>query len=677
MTTAPQAQQNLGNALTLEGRVDVYPDSPLPEYNSPGGPAYAARLKGDVRADLIAIVCTSTLPARYDLVNAMRTIDDKGVLRLREGGVLYWPSHNAHYYTLAYERPLTSLYWQSLNETHAPMSEDAINHYFVKPLIGALAELQRTGISHGGIRLNNIYWREGGVTPPQLGECLSTPAGISQPVLCETIERAMCQPLGRGTGSHVDDCYAFGVALSLVVLGQNPLQGMDDNAIIQVKLEKGSFNALIGNRRLASSHIELLRGLLSDDARQRWTAADLEQWLTGRRLTPKSSDAGRRASRHITVGGKDCWQVRPLAVALAHNVSDAVKLIEDGTIEKWLMRSLGDEERSESVNEAISLLKEGGKSTHYEDQLVTRVCIALDPSAPIRYRGLSVLPSGIASMLAEAVLTGGNTQVLSEIIANQFVTFWVNQQKEIKTDLVPLAQQLERIRNVIEKSTFGNGIERAVYEMNPTMPCLSPMLGGQYVTNARKMLPALERVASQPNRPPEPMDRHVAAFLIVRDKRSELLFTSMSPNETPMRRGLALLTLFGEMQYRYGPDNLPALAAWLLPLVEPCIRRFLSKPFQEKVRKQAKEAVDRGNLSDLLQQVDEPKRVERDEQEFLMARRMYIDVEREIKELQEKLNHRGNLAREYGRPVAATIASLIGIIFILVTVLRAIWREIG
>ena len=677
MAQPPQAQENLGAALTLEGRIDIYPEIPLPEYNSISGPAYSARLRSDAHADLMAIICTSGLPARADLVNVMRTIDDKSVLRLREGGILYWPAQNTYYYALAYERPLVPRYWQSIDETHVPLSEDSLNHYFVFPLIGALAEFQRTGVAHGSIRPNNIFWREGGVTPPQFGECLAAPAGINQPVLFETIERAMSQPLGRGPGMHVDDCYAFGVTLALLILGRNPLHGMDDQAIIQAKMERGSFNALLGNHRLASSHIELFRGLLTDDARQRWTASDLEQWQVGRRLTPKSTDAGRRANRHISVAGKEYWQLRPLAAALSAHVAEAVKLIEEGTVGKWLLRSFGDEERADDVEEAISFLKEGGKTSNYEDRLVTRVCMALDPSAPIRYRGLSVMPAGIATMLAEAVLAGKNTQILSEIIANQFVTFWVNLQKEVKTDLVPLAQQLERVRNVIEKSTFGNGVERAAYELNPALPCLSPMLRGQYVINVKKILPALERVAAQPNRPPEPMDRHIAAFLVVRDKRSELLFAALTPNENPVRRGMALLTLFGEMQYRYGPDQLPALAGWLLPLVEPGIKRFLSKPLQEKVRRQAKEVVDRGDLSALARLVDDPKRVEHDEQEFIMARKMYMDVQNEIADIESKLTHRNSMAKEIGRPVAASLASLLAILLIAFTLIRALWHSMG
>jgi len=672
-----QAQENLGAALTLERRVDVYPETPLPEFSGPDFRAYAARLKGDAHASLMALVCTGHLPPRVDIVNAMRTIDCPSMLRLREGGVLLWPAQQTWQYTLAYERPLTSRYWQQANETHAPMNEDAINQHFVTPMVSALSELQRTGVVHGALRLTNIYWREGGATPPQLGECLTAPAGLHQPVLYETIERGMCMPLGRGAGQHLDDCYAFGVALALVVLGHNPLHNLDDRGILQAKMEHGSFGALVGNRRLATSHVEVLRGLLTDDARQRWNATDLEQWLTGRRLTPKNTDAGKRANRHISFAGKEYWQVRPLANAMAANVGEAVKIVEDNTLGKWLSRSFGDEDRAEAIENAIMFSKEGGKTSHYEDRLVTRACIALDPAAPIRYRGLALLPGGIAALLADAIQTGAGAQIISEVISSQFPTFWVNQQKEIKTDLVPLAQLLERMRDIIERTSYGNGLERAAYELNPSLPCLSPMTKSHYLLGTKRLLLALESIATSPSRPAEPMDRHLAAFLIVRDKRSEALFSSMSPSEPPVRRGLALLTLFSEMQYRYGPDQLPGIASWIFPLVETAIKRFLSKPFQEKVKKQAREAIAQGDLSKLLNIVDDPERIERDEQDFEEARRMYADIRNEIADLEHELSHKNAIAQTVGRPVAATIATIAALLLIAFSIGRAMWHSLG
>lgn len=671
MAEEVKQKENWGTALSLEGRLLVYPEKPLPELATVGGPVFAASYRNETAQELMAVVCSHGFMPRADIVNSMRAIDSVSVLKLREGGILDWPAQNAHYYTFVYDKPLAGRYWKTLEETHPIMGEDSINHYFVMPLIKALLEFQRMGLMHGGIRPTNIFWRDGSTSPPQIGEGLSAPAGVGQPAMFETIERAMCPPLARGTGYHTDDCYAFGVTLAMVILGLNPYQGMEDRAILQSKMEKGTFNSLVGAKRLSGGHIELLRGLLMDDARQRWTAEDLDQWMTGRRLTPKSSDAGRRASRLFHFAGKDYWQVRPLAAAFAGNVGEAVKIIEDGSLEKWLARALVDSERAKNVSEILRQIKEGGKMAHYQDQLVAQVCIALDSSGPIHYRGLSVMPTGVSTFLADAVAKGANLQIVSEIITNQFVTFWVNMQKDAKVDLVPLAQQFERMRPIVEQAVFGNGLERVTYELNPMIPCLSPLLLKECVMSAKRLLPALEKLAASGPPSSEPMDRHIVGFLAARDKRREAVFNAMGPGEKPIRRGLAMLSLYSELQYRYGPDQLPRVAAWLMPLLEPCMKRFLSKPLQEKVRKQAKDAAARGDLSLLMKYLDDPERVHGDEQDFLHARLMYQNVRKEIMFLEETLKNKQEVTREMGKPVAATLASILALLLMAVTLGRA------
>jgi hypothetical protein len=663
------------SGISLGNRVDIIPGAALPDFNSVGGSAFAARMKHEAGAEIMAILCNANVMPRIDSITAMRSITHPAVLSLIDSGVVLWPQDDMRYYAFAFEKPTAPRMMQDINQPLTPMSEDALNHYFVYPLIAALSEFSRTGLVHHAVRPTNIFWRMGSSTPPQLGECLSAPPGYGQPVLFEPIERAMSLPRGRGVGSSADDCYALGVTIALLALGQNPMQGMDDATIIQTKIDRGSFNALVGTRRIAASHIELLRGLLSDDARQRWSTTDLEQWIHGRRLTPKNSDIGRRAGRHIHFEGKDYWQVRPLAAALAANVPAAVQLVEEGGLDKWMRRALGDEERANDVEEARVSLKENSKVTNYEDQLIARACIALDPQGPIRYRGLTIMPAGIADMLIDAVMTGNNIQALSEIISSQLVSFWVEMRKDSKTDAIPLLQQYERMRGVLEKNSLGNGIERVIYELNSGLPCLSPMIRTQYVTSAKALLPALERVATSGGRPHEPMDRHIAAFLGVRDRRGDMLFNNMS-GQDQAKRGTAILTLYSEMQNRHGPDSLPALAQWLVPLIEPAIQRYLGKAIKEKLQAQLRDTATRGDLGALLRLVDDPNRIEHDRQQFRAARMLYLNTMKEIAHLEHTLANRESVIMRTGKPMAASLSSYLAILFVMLAILRAIWQYI-
>ena len=663
------------DTLLVGNRVGMSPSKPQPDFDSVGGRAYAAHYKGaENTADLVAILCDKGLPSRLESITAMRSIDHPSILRLIDSGIVQWPQDKIYRYVFAYQRPTAPRMKQTIDEPHAVMSDDFLNNHFIIPMIGALVELQRTGIVHNAIRPTNIYWRIGSTASPQLGECLSAPAGYGQPVLFEPPERAMSMPMARGIGQHADDCYAFGVMLTLLILGFNPMQDIDEATILRTKMERGTFGALLGNRRVSPAHIEILRGLLADDASQRWTGTDLEQWINGRRTTPKNTDSGRRAARAYEFLGHEYWQTRPLAMAMSEHVREAAQIIENGSLDKWLRRAMNDETRANNMAEAQVGLKKIGKTANYEDQLIARVCIALDPPAPIRYRGLSVMPMGIANMLIDVLMTGNNSQALAEIISSQLVSLWVDMQQEAKTEVVPLGQQLERMKGFLEKTTFGNGIERVAYELNPGLHCLSPILRAQYVTTPRALLPALERVATSGERPPEPMDRHIAAFLIVRDRRSEILFDSMMAPVSLPRHGLALLTLYSEMQYRHGPDALPGLAQWLMPLLEPALQRYLGKTIKEKLRDKVKETVTRGNLGLLVKLLDDPQRIERDQQEFMAARMLYLNIMKEIAHLENRLANREIVVRNSGKPMAAAISTFIAIVLVFAAILQAVWR---
>jgi hypothetical protein len=198
------------------------------------------------------------------------------------------------------------------------------------------------------------------------------------------------------------------------------------------------------------------------------------------------------------------------------------------------------------------------------------------------------------------------------------------------------------------------------------------MLRGQYVATTAMLLPALERVAGGGNKPREPLDRHIASFLLVRDKRSEHLFNPMLSPEGSIRRGVGILTLFSELQYRHGPERLPQIAAWLAPLVEPAVRRFLSKTLRTQLQGQIKDAIRAGDLVSLLRLIDDTKRVERDRQDFIAARLLHLNIQKEIVGLEAKLNNRESVVRGAGKPMAASISSFLAIIMICAAVLRAL-----
>ena len=172
---------------------------PLPELNTAGGLAYAARFKGETATDLYAIVCMSGLPPRIDAAAVVRGIDNPSILKLIESGVVTW-ADGQRTYAFAYQRPIAPRMMNTLDETRQLLSEDSINHHFITPMINALGALANAGVVHNAIRPTNIFWRIGNAATPQIGECLSVPAGMGQPVIFEPIERSLAMPLGAAPG---------------------------------------------------------------------------------------------------------------------------------------------------------------------------------------------------------------------------------------------------------------------------------------------------------------------------------------------------------------------------------------------------------------------------------------------------------------------------------------------
>jgi len=670
MQKADKIEQGSSGAVPLGSKSEVFPASPLPGYDAVGASAYLARMKGASSADLLALVCRSGYPPRSDIVNQLRRIEDPAVLRLLDHGMIDMPAEGKRYYGFIFEQPQSPRFWQTLDETHTPLGEDFINRRFIMPIAEGLRQFADVGLMHGGVRPTNIFWRENSASPPQLGECVSAAPGIGQPLLFESLERAQAQPHARGAGSILDDMYALGVTIVFMLLGRNPLKGIDDATLLRLRLERGSFVTMIDNHKLPPGHVELLRGLLHDDPRQRWNPYDLEQWLGGQRISPKQSEFNKRASRALMFAGKEYWQIRPLIPAMWSNVTEGAKLIESGELDRWLRRSLGDEERANRVQEAIETLKSSGRTLQYDEQAVTVTTITLDPSCPIGYRGQVLLPFGVGGGMAEAVRTGNNVQIMAEIISNQFVGFWVNQQIQGKTELVPLAQTYERMRGYIERTTLGMGIERVVYEINPTLTCLSPLLQGQNVIAARDFLVALERTASQPGRPHEPMDRHIAAWLVTKDRNMDYALRPLNASNNPLQRALATLNLYSHWQQKHGPDKTPALAAWFLALLEPLASRFYNRHTREAVAEALQTAAASGKLSALVQLLDDEKFVERDVQGFQAARQVYRATLAQIATLERQRKHQAEVARTYGRPTATYIAWVLSAMMIAYSILR-------
>jgi hypothetical protein len=658
---APAAEESTDLSVMLRGRCAIFPDQPLPQYSSKHGVAFHAQIRTDPMRPLFALLCEPDMPTRVEFMELMRSYQLHGILQTADWGMVDWPGESRRRFVIAVDRPGGMRVMPSLDTPQSPINEDDLVAGLLQPLLPSLKELAARGLSHRAIRPDNLFYTDGGRRTMVLGEGVTTPPGYDQPAVFETIECAMCDPIGRGEGTQANALYALVVTLLFLLLGRNPVANMDDKEVLANKVEFGSYSALVGSFRVPLGLMEALRGLLSDDLKERWTANDLDMWMSGRRLSPKQAKLPQRSSRPYVFENVEYSNARSLALAFATHYSEASNVLRSKPLDSWLRRSLGDEARAEALQQAVSSTAAaitGGKGG--EDRIVARGCIALDPPSPIRYRGFGVAVDGIGWALAGSLNDRDRRQLVSEVISSRLPIHWVAAQAKHKAEDLRAVQTLEKLPAIIDQVGIGYGVERCLYELNPSQRCLSSMFDRAYITAIQQVLPALEIVAQRQDRPDTPIDRHLIAFIAARAQRPvDEQLRGLATND-PSTRNLAMLRLFAtieEQQEALMP--VPNLAKWIAGLLDPVVNGFHHRRRRDKVTQLVQAIAEQGILAELLKVLADDKEKGADQQGFTAAEAEYREIDQQIRDIEGGYQLRMDDARQLGEQIAAAGGGLL------------------
>ncbi|MBV8653194.1 MAG: hypothetical protein JO255_17140, partial [Alphaproteobacteria bacterium] len=578
--------------------------------------------------------------------------------------VAHWPVTARRHVMVIFDTQTAGHLVTSMDQSITALSDEDAVRNFLMPVVPGLRQMHAANIVHGSVNPTNLHFQDSARRRFMLGECVSCRAAFLHPASCATIEVAMTAPLMRGAGSIADDVFALGATLAYLVLGRNPVQGIEEEALLRARIEFGSYAAIIGNNRVPLSLIELLRGTLADDPRARWTMAELEQWLTTRHVKPRQGPAPKRASRPFEFNGNAYLTARALSHGLGINQQAAVAAVKSKEFDGWIQRALNDEIHTNLLKLARHEGAIGGKTTKPEARdagLVACVCVALDPYAPVRYRGLSGAVDGFGAALADAVIRKQPVQIIAEAVAHRVPQFGLSARKPPLPEHVTLLKLYEQLRLHLEDRRVGFGVERLLYELNPTLHCLSPLLERDCVLSSGGILPALERRAADDFGGVFPIDRHIAAFVAAKLKSASNEWVDELSSNEPITRLIGALRMLARLQ-PHGSDGVPALAKWVAKQTGPLVENYHHRPTQKAVGKQLEQAVEEGRLLDLLFIVDDPDRKQRDETGFAAAVLEHGVIADELKRIANDTVRRnqqiGELAGQFAACVATTAAGV-------------------
>ncbi len=619
----------------LDERWKLMLDRPLPHYNSSLGVAYEVVDERQERSNLFGIIAPDYLGLRTLTTDAIQSISHPNLIALRAAGSVLLSSVHEGRFMVVFEQPRGSTLATLLSKQGA-FPERFVVEQVIGPVCEILSALYDRGVNHGRINLDNLYFSE----KLTVGECVSEPSGLSQNIPFEPIERILTQPLGKGSGEINADCYALGVVTLYLLTGKGPSATMDRAAYMRQIMQTGTYATLAQTQSFSPFITDFLRGVLNDNRMERWGPLQIREWLNGKRYSLVPPAPPRDASRSFSFKGQDFVNARALAHALHENWEEGVEELKNGKLLRWAQLSLNKQEMKEMLDKIISRAANTRGNVKIDNEMLARTIISLDPAGPLRMRSLSANIDGLGAVLADAFHHNRQEQMvyLHEMIDNDLPNFWSDQHKALQNqEISGMLWRLQKVRLLMRNRTLGFGMERVLYELNPTMACRSEMLKTQHVTDARSMLAALDRLSREKAATHLPLDRHCAAFLTTKlNINKEVTIQEVGPFIDVAREPkIVILKLLAIAQEKTDHMPLKGLACWAALTVFPMMERYRNRRIRDAVYREVMHNARIGQLSGIYRALTNTIYLANDRTEFKRAQGLFRNNAERIRALSD------------------------------------------
>lgn len=666
-TTNDQDYVNFGKKVVISIK------NRLPQFDNGAALAYEAHNPKNKLKKFVAIISGIDELPRYNSVINYRNLTSVSFLNLVNSGAVFWPPDQSQKFILVYDRSIGKPLLEEGEVGNANWRHPDIVSLFIEPMATMIREMRDKGFSHGSIRPTNIFHSSGNEKLPViLGDGLSVHPNSTQSSLFLPVNKALADPMGRGQGSIEDDIYAFGVSLFLFLRKNDELSDLDDAEILRKKVEFGSYSTLIGKERFQESFLELLRGVLYDDEDKRWSVDEIFSWLDGVRITPLTLSQKKKANRAITFNGKKYLYAELLAIDLHENPDGLATLIDDGSLDRWIRKSLDDSDLLERYDKAIDAISVVGDASENIDYSVFHLGIALNPVLPIHYKGMCFTYDGMGAMFAKSSYEDKDLSLFKEILKLNILDHALVTQSMSQAMMVIIFKHYDACRAALSSNKIEHGVGKCIYTLCPSAPCLSPKFRGYFVYNELSVLSTLESLCKKGGQVSLMVDKHIAAFFSVRNTNfiSSYLIDFNSLDKDSKISGN--LHFMAALQRQSKIKSLPAMAGVFIESLSGIYKVYQNIGTRKKVEESVKAAANDGDLVMMSSLVENPDELLRDEKGFSIAKAEYKLLQKEYSYYNSKLANKKTYGVSNGHDVAAIISWLASTIITVIVILAFI-----
>ncbi|MCH7554798.1 MAG: hypothetical protein IIC08_02175 [Proteobacteria bacterium] len=649
------------DGMILNRRYMIVVSAPLKAFDTPTARAFPVEdLDGaeGVSAGapmLFARLNHTGLPSRDWEIDVLRELRHPHLMALIDSGEIEFEAPGQAARAMVLEYPQGGRLMAP--EGAAPMPLREVRSRVIAPLCGVLKALHKHDIFHRAIHPDNLFIRRISGVEVILGDCVSSAAGHNLPSAFQPLERASAAPLGCGAGDSAADIFSFGVTVAALLAGRIPGADSDPDALLDARMEQGSLAALCGPFNFPRKIDRFLAGVLADDPDDRWTLAQIQDWLTGHRVNLAADRGLDMPQRTFSFADRKIRNPIAVAEAFHRNRAEAITAVHGGQLEKWLA---GDRHRLAAAETVIALRESNasGSNKLTDDALLCRVCMVLDPKGPIRFKGMAVSIDAIGVLLAYAFIEERQdiADNIAALLDQGLPAAWIATINQRRKEMAGETSSFLRLRQYIRNPKLSHGLERCLYEMNRSFGCLHPLLA--ISDDAATLLAGLDEQCSPGDEEPPWTDRHVVAYLATRlHPEGDGLVASMTipgkPQAVETMIGLGLVAL---AQEKLGVPLLPGMTRTAGSRLFEIVESYHSETRRAALLSALERQLDKGDFTALLRLLNNDELQEQDRRDYDQARNSYRRIAVEIAGLQRgSAGHRAKAAL-MGRKFAAWTA---------------------
>ncbi len=575
---SPMALVVLKDTLQRQYRVEI--NNALPEFNLGTAKAYAATDLNENRS-IYALVCENSAVIRHGALNKMLMLRHPNFVAPLAAGVVELSQPDEERYVVFFERPKGKKLSTLLEGKNRP-SNVIIIDTIIKPIVQAILALSEAEITHGTINIDNIYYESHAV----LGPCVSEPCGYSQPFYYELVERIQANPAGKGEYHAGADLYALGVLALELLFGKKHFERFTPELLSRLILRKGNYDSLTAGREPPENFFDFLWGMLGTGGNQRWNYRYLKPWLEGKHYSVAASSSAMETAKPYDGFETTSFSRREIAHLIANNWNQVAENLSTNPLTQWVLSTLRQKDYADLVAyHSKQIIDSGTKNENLRNENILKLILLLDNDGPLRYTNIALHIDGIDSLFADAFFKQNQNDIssLTKFLELNLTAAWVDLQRvterEIPESTSKLLSKYDKMRSLIRSHGIGFGPERLLYELNPNLPCLSPLCRGKYITGLTGLLKHLDKISPNFAASQDPMDAHIGAFLASKlGIQSEIKLHDLASAPTiATNKSLIALKLFAVAQHRSGNIELSGLTHWIASRILPSMQYLHSQ----------------------------------------------------------------------------------------------------